>query len=359
MSYASEVSRLNDDVQGGSGRKFRGGRVTQAFEETFPANVGVPRDIAFDPSTGTHMIVGAQMIVPNTSITVLLRNPANGVWSFKPGIPTNPAFGLGGRSIVANNGRYIVGAFSNNPGPVFWWTDDLGATFTAGLGVNTTDPVWSMLATNENVYNTLISGFSGQYAKSIDNGKNWTVFGGGGAGNQVSFLNEFGNIHALRDTPPQVWKSVDGGLTWALWPCGFVGWTDAQGGLAWNGHIGGPIIATGQINAGAPPRALIALSRDSGQTMQIVTNPRNIALNSICMLPNETFLAAGDNRGDGKPYVTLGSTDGLTWKDIDVPTARLSDIIKIRYLNGRVWFVGRQFGNANGIYSMHPSAFFF
>lgn len=360
MSYASEVSRLNDDVDGASGRKFRGGRILTAFEETFPANVGSSRDIAFDPSTGTFMIVGKQMVIPNNNITILLRDPVTSLWSFKPGLVTDPAFGLGGGAIAANNGRYIISTFATNPGPVLWWTDDLGNTYTAGVGSNqpATRPFY-VLPTND--FNNIMSGRDGGVTfKSADNGKNWNILPAGGNGDAFGYLNESGNIHAIYGNPPASAKSVNGGASWAAWASGTVGWSNPLG-IAWNGLLGGAMVVVGDSGAAVPggPKALVAVTHDAGQNVTLVANPRNISLFSICLLPNGTFLAAGADRGDGKPYVVLGSIDGLVWKDITVPTARLSNIDRVRFLNGRVWFVGSLGGIANGCYSMHPSAFFF
>lgn len=361
MSYASEVSRLNDDVQGGSGRKFRGGRILTQFLEAFPPNCGLPNDIAYDPVSGTMMIVGAAMLNPVTEITLLVRNPVTRIWSFVvAGIPTNNG---GAFSVACNNGRYIVaGTPFPNPSNPFWWTDDR-IIFTNATGFNT-PPVQIpyILPTNENVNNTLVSGrdLSTTY-KSFDNGKTWSVLGGNGNGSPRCFLNEFGNIHCVRDNPVNVAKSTDGGITWVTWPGvgGFAGWSTPNA-IAWNGLLGGAMVVIGAAGAGVPggPKALVAVTHDAGSSVQLVANPRNVSLVSICVLPDGNFLSAGSERGDGRPYAILGSIDGLTWKDIDLPNT-LSDIRRIRYLNGRVWFVGNLFGNPNGVYSMSPSAFFF
>jgi hypothetical protein len=346
MSFASSKSGAGNQVVGASGRKAPVGiAITRAF--TTIGGMGNANDIAFDPAFG-YMIVGGDRQAPMTpGISLVMTNPqgTSGGWTDR-GNTANVPLGINTSGIHSaisrGNGRYIlVGDGAVGHSGIYKMLNFTGAAVESTTGINglTFGPLLYMNGTN------WITGESNIWTSS-DDGDNWTqvlLGNDGGFSGTVNDLARSGTTRADFNRGTGYYRfSTDNGATWTYWTSGGGKPGSGQATLALASN-GSTIVGVGNTTGGG--QALILRTTDGGvTTFSPVANPRNIALRTVVALPSGKFLAAGDNRGDGKPYVVLGSSDGATWIDKDVSNIVFGNVItrvnRMRYLNGRVWLVG-------------------
>jgi len=353
MSFATYPLALSggNQVIGASGKKAPTGIGVKRALLTI-SGAANQRDIAYEPALGSgfnYMTVGGPGTAPYSAASALSLIGTNGVAFASPfGTGTNFANGVDGNGLFAcyarGNGKIVVVGSATASG--LGQSGVYLASSISSAPTQTSDVVGKLYTCLAYAGGTTWLAGESDMLRSTDDGVTWTttVLGNdGGFSGTVNGIARVGNssvIHFARGTG--YWRvSNDAGATWNYWGAG--GGHPGQAPLDIAANSSGVIIGIGNTTGGG--MALIWRSNDGGASASQISNPRNIALRSICTLPSGKFLAAGDNRGDGKPYVLLGSADGLTWTDKDTtalfPAVNIARVNKVRYLPGvnRVFFL--------------------
>lgn len=354
MGFPSALSMINNSVVGSTGRKVLDGPNPVFKVHTIPAGAMLLRDIIYHPPTRSYLVVGGVASAPLPAVAIVLVGKDD-VWSFVNTGIVDPLWSvaMNDRTDTAGYGRICISRNALAIGnPIAHFTDDL-VNFPACNRLSTINEFNGSAASHRKamvfgglnfVTTTFPAAGDGVVLTSGNNGVDWTDRDIMSALSSAVAKNQ--KIHAGVTANTGIFVSTDNGISFKPW--GPTGVTIGSDDIAHNGFLG-TIYA--HVDAAGNNVPNDAVSNNEGLSATLVYQGINLILPSVCALPSGKFVVTGARGGDGNPVTLVTSADGLTRSFFTFPPGFSFNIpvngfvSRIRYINGKVWFIG---SNSNG-----------